>query len=125
MEVIEDFALVIGDRIAGGNEVVESASYVLSCAVIVTIVQSVFDVGASIKDINLQTLKLHQIKKNIERVKKKIDKMMINPLKVADEMFTTGFNEIEAKRYEDAEKTIVTIIEKAKEGLANLKDKTI
>ena len=90
-----------------------------------TIVQSVFDVGASIKDINLQALKLHQIKKNIEVVEKKIDKLLINPLKAADEMFKTGFNEIEAKRYKDAQKSFVAVIEEANKGLLNLEDKII
>ena len=69
------------------------------------IVQSVFDVGASIKNIDLQALKIHQIKQNIESVEKKIDKLLLNPLKVADELFSTGLNEIEAKRYKNAEKT--------------------
>ena len=109
-EVIEDFAIVIGDRIASGNEAVESASYVLSSAVILTIVQSVFDVGASIKDINLQALKLHQIKQNIELVEKKIDKMMIIPLKVASVRYKTAFNEIKAGRFEDAQKSFITLL---------------
>ena len=70
------------------------------------IVQSVFDVRASIKNIDLQALKIHQIKQNIESVEKKIDKLLLNPLKVADELFSTGLNEIEAKRYKNAEKNI-------------------
>ena len=89
------------------------------------IVQSVFDVGASIKDINLQALKLYQIKKNIELVEKKIDKLLISPLQVADEMFKTGFNEIEAKRYKDAQKSFATVIEEANKGLVNIQDKTV
>ena len=56
-EIIEDFALVLGDRIGGktksnrflfiknsfqgGNEAIQSATYVLSSAVMLTIVQSV------------------------------------------------------------------------------------
>ena len=105
---------------AGENETIQSASYLLSSAVILTIVQSVFEVGVSIKDINIQALKLHQIKKKIDHVEKKVDKIMINPLIVADNMFKTGFNEIEAKRYEDAQKTFITVINKANEGLQNL-----
>ena len=97
----------------------------LSSAVIVTIVQSVFEVGVSIKDINIQALKLHQIKKNIELVEKKIDKILINPLKVADNMFKTGINEIVAKRFEDAHKTFITVIDKANEALENLEEKIL
>ena len=44
------------------------------------------------------------MKQNIENVEKKIDKLLLNPLKVADLMFKTGLNEIEAKRYKNAEK---------------------
>ena len=110
---------------SGENETVQSASYVLSSAVMMTIVQSVFDVGASIKDINLQALKLHQIKQNIELVEKKIDKMMINPLKVASVRYKTAFNEIKAGRFEDAQKSFITVIDKAHEGLANLEDKSL
>lgn len=110
---------------AGENETIQSASYLLSSAVILTIVQSVFEVGVSIKDINIQALKLHQIKKKIDHVEKKVDKIMINPLIVADNMFKTGFNEIEAKRYEDAQKTFITVINKANEGLQNLEQKTL
>ena len=90
-----------------------------------TIVQSVFEVGVSIKDINIQALKLHQIKKNIELVEKKIDKILINPLKVADNMFKTGINEIVAKRFEDAHKTFITVIDKANEALENLEEKIV
>ena len=108
---------------SGENEAVQSASYVLSSAVMMTIVQSVFDVGASIKDINLQALKLHQIKKNIEKVEKKIDKMMLNPLEVADGEFSTGLNEIEAQRYEEAQKTFITVYENADKGLKNFQGK--
>ena len=68
---------------------------------------------------------LHQIKKNIELVEKKIDKMMINPLEVADDMFRTGFNEIECKRFEDAQRTFLTVIDKANEGLKNLEGRSI
>ena len=140
-EIIEDFALVLSDRLGGKhiwiiiiskvincligkNETIESAGYVLSSAVILSIAQSVFEVGASIKDVNLHVLKLHhQINKNIEE--KKIDKMMLNPLKVANELFKTGFNEIKAKRNEDAQKTFITISDKASEALANLEDKKL
>ena len=88
-------------------------------SVILSIAQSVFEVGASIKDVNLHALKLHhQINKNIEE--KKID-----PLKVANELFKTGFNEIKAKRNEDAQKTFITISDKASEALANLEDKKL
>ena len=40
-------------------------------------------------------------------------------------MFKTGFNEIEAKRYKDAQKTFATVIEEANKGLVNLQDKTV
>ena len=50
------------------------------------------------------------MKQNIENVEKKIDKLLLNPLKVADQMFKTGLNEIEAKRY-NAEKTFITVSE--------------
>ena len=38
---------------------------------------------------------------------------MINPLIVAQDMFKTGFNEVEAKRYEDAHKVFLKVIDKA------------
>ena len=50
---------------------------------------------------------------------------MINPLIVAQDMFKTGFNEVEAKRYEDAHKVFLKVIDKASEGLANFEDKKI
>ena len=51
--------------------------------------------------------------------------MMLNPLHVAYEMFKTGYIEIEAKRFEEAQKSFTTVIEKANEGLENLQDKSI
>lgn len=118
-EIIEDFALVLGDKIGGmsdfvqlfyilkmfftgGSEVIQSASYILSSAAVLQIAQSVFDLGSGFDGLNLQGLKIHQIKQSIEKVQKKIDKMMLNPLHVAYEMFKTGYNEIEAKRFEEA-----------------------
>ena len=89
------------------------------------IVQTVFDVGVSIKNIDLQALKIHQIKQNIESVEKKIDKLLLNPLKVADELFSTGLNEIEAKRYKNAEKTFSIVIEEATRSLSNIKEQII
>ena len=141
-EIIEDFALVLGDKIGGmsdfvqlfyilkmfftgGSEVIQSASYILSSAAVLQIAQSVFDLGSGFDGFNLQGLKIHQIKQSIEKVQKKIDKMMLNPLHVAYEMFKTGYNEIEAKRFEEAQKSFTTVIEKANEGLENLQDKSI
>ena len=85
---------VKSDQFLGGNDKIQSATYILSSAVIIQILQSVFDVGASIKNIDLQAEKIHQIKQNIESVENKIDKLLLNPLKVADELFKTGLNEI-------------------------------
>ena len=90
-----------------------------------TIFQSVFDVGSSLKDINLQALKLHQIKQNIERVEKKIDKMMINPLIVANQKYKTAINEIKAGRFEDTQRSFLVVIDKASEALANLEYKSL
>ena len=109
----------------GGNEAVESLIFVGSQALIMTVIQGIVDVGLSVKDINLTSLKLHQIGKKVDKVLSKQMTQMLNPVKQAVEFFVTALNEIKAGRFEDAQKTFITVIYKASEGLANLEDKTI
>ena len=83
------------------------------------------DVGLSVKDINLTSLKLHQIGKKVDKVLSKQMTQMINPLRQAVEFFDTALNERKAELHSDAKKTFEFVIQKADEGLKNIEDESL
>ena len=108
------------DLLSGGNAAIESLIFVGSQALIITVIQGVVDVGLSLKDINLTSLKLHQIGKKLDKVLINQETQMFNALKQAVESFDTALNERQAELHSDAKETFDFVIKKADEGLKNL-----
>jgi len=109
-DLVGDFALMISDKVGGGNEKLESAAYMLTTFVILETVQKVFfDVGSSVAllgstvgKIDMTALTLHQIKKSVQQIDKKVSKLLKAPLLNAIDHFNEVTDYFMSHKYEDA-----------------------
>ena len=88
-------------------------------------VNSIFGLGSSIKNLDMNSLTLQQIKMGIERVEKKVDKIILAPLQNALFHYTKGLNEIKFEKYENALESFKIVTSEAIDGLNKMKDKNM
>ena len=124
-ELIQDFALSLSDKIGVGGEATQAAAFILVSSVILETFQQVLSIGGGVKNLDLSCLTLHQIKKGLQRVERKVDKLLISPLKSAMDHFTTAVNLMVSHDFDLANKTLEKVIDKATDGLNNMEDKYV
>ena len=84
--VLEDFALWFGTELGQGNEAVQSAAYITTM-VVLEVAQDILNVGSAAYKIDMTALTLHQIKDTVDRIEKKVDKLLREPLETALSLF--------------------------------------
>ena len=120
--VISDFALSLSDKIGVGGEATQAAAYIMVSCVILETFQHVLNIGSGVKNLDLTCLTLNQIKKSVQRIEKKVDKLLISPLKSAIDHFNTAVNMMISKNFRMANTTLEKVIDKATDGLNNIDD---
>ena len=86
-------------------------------------VNYIFSIGSSAKNLDMNGLTLQKIKMGIERVEKKVDKLILAPLNNALDHYTKGLNEIKFQKYENALESFKRVMSEATDGLNKMKDK--
>ena len=124
-ELIQDFALSLSDKIGVGDEATQAAAFILVSSVILETFQQVLSIGGGVKNLDLSCLTLHQIKRSLQRVERKLDKLLISPLRSAMDHFTTAVNLMVSHDFDLANKTLEKVIDKATDGLNNMEDKYV
>ena len=120
--VISDFALSLSDKIGIGGEATQAAAYIMVSCVILETFQHVLNIGSGVKNLDLTCLTLNQIKKSVQRIEKKVDKLLISPLKSAIDHFNTALNMMISKNFRMVNTTLEKVIDKATDGLNNIDD---
>ena len=90
--------------------------------VVLLIFNSVLDLGKSIKDLDMAVLTLQQIKNTLKSIDRKVDKLLLAPLKTAINFYNTALNEILARKFDLAIKNFEEVIKEATKGLNNIEE---
>ena len=124
INVLEDFALWFGTELGQGNEAIQSAVYITTM-VVLDVAQDILNVGSAAYKIDMTALTLHQIKDIVERIEKKVDKLLKEPLETAQSFLSDAITEIINDFYEESFETLQKVIDNAKKALNLVKGKNI
>ena len=124
INVLEDFALWFATELGQGNEAAQSAAYITTM-VVLEVAQDILNVGSAAYKIDMTALTLHQIKDTVDRIEKKVDKLLKEPLETALSLFNDAITEIINNCYEEAFENLRDVILNAKKGLNLVKGKDI
>ena len=122
--VLEDFALWFGTELGQGNEATQSAAYITTM-VVLEVAQDILNVGSAAYKIDMQALTLHQIKDTVDRIEKKVDKLLKEPLETAQSFFNHAVTEMIHECFEEAFETLQKVIDNAIKGQNLVKGKNI
>ena len=107
------------------DPMIQKAAFVLSFDVLAETLNHVFDavqIGISLKSLDLTAFTLVELKQGLQRVEKKVDKLLFAPLLDAIDDYNTAFNELRGKEFDRAVKTFEKVIDNAKRGFNQLKE---
>ena len=124
INVLEDFSLWFGTELGQGDERIQAASYITTM-VVLEVAQDILNVGSAAYNIDMTALTLHQIKNTVERIEKKVDKFLKEPLETALSLFNDAITEVINNCYEEAFENLKEVILNAKKGLNLVKGKGI
>ena len=93
--------------------------------VVLEVAQNILNIGSTAYKIDMTALTLHQIKDTVERIEKKVDKLLKEPLETALTFFNHAANEIICESFEDAHETLQKVIDNAIKGLNLVKGQNI
>ena len=92
----------LSDKVGGGNDKLETAAYVLTTYAVLEVAENVFQVGKGFTSLDLTGFKLYQIKKGIDRIEKKVDKLLEAPIKLASRYYDDALDMLICKQFKDA-----------------------
>ena len=84
-----------------------------------------FSIGVGFTSMDLTGLKLNQIMRGVERVEKKVDKLLKSSLKVAAIHYDSAVDKIMGKKYKDAFSKLDKVIDEATKAFVHIEDKEI
>ena len=84
-----------------------------------------FSIGVGFTSLDLTGLKLNQIMRGVERVEKKVDKLLKSGLKVAAIHYDSAVDKIMGKKYKDAFSKLDKVIDEATKAFVHIEDKEI
>ena len=93
--------------------------------VVLEVAQDILNVGSVAYKIDMTALTLKQIKDTVERIEKKVDKLLNAPLETAETHFKNAITEIINDFYEKAFGTLDKVIDNAITGLSHFKGTNI
>ena len=115
----------LSDKVGGGNDKLETAAYVLTTYAVLEVAENVFQVGKGFTSLDLTGFKLYQIKKGIDRIEKKVDKLLEAPMKLASRYYDDALDMLMCKQFKDAFDNLNKVIDKASEAFHYTADKKI
>ena len=122
---MDTFAKTLGNKIGGKSTRVETATYVLTTFAVLEVAENVFNIGAGFSSMDLTGIKLNQIQKGMERIEKKVDKLLQAPLKMAARFYDSALDMVMARKFKDAFDTLNKVIDEATRAFEYTADKVI
>ena len=94
----------------------------LKCYAVLEVAQNVFSIGLGLTSMDLIGLKLMR---GVERVEKKVDKLLKSGLKVAAIHYDSAADKIMGKKYKDAFSKLDKVINEATKAFVHIEEKEI
>ena len=122
---MDTFANTLGKKFGSKSTRVETATYVLTTYAVLEVAENVFNIGAGFTSMDLTGIKLNQIQKGMERIEKKVDKLLQAPLKMAARFYDSALDMVMARKFKDAFDTLNKVIDEATRAFEYTADKDI
>ena len=120
-DIMDGFSLWLSDKVGGENETLRSATYIVSTVAVLEAAEHLLCIGSGFSKIDPTAFTLHQIKKIVERIERKVDVLINNPLKMCITYIGTLKTQILNEENQFAYETAAKLLDKAIEALHNTK----
>ena len=122
---MDKFASKLSGKIGEDKKKLETATYVLATYAVLEVAEHVFHIGKGFTTMDLTAYRYHQIKKGIEKVEKKVDKLLQAPMQLASRYYDSALDMIMYRKMKDGFDNLNKVIDRASEAFLYNKDKKI